>query len=285
MLNPSNRFTGGCLPMITDWDYAYDNRGRVEGSLAFIEGWPVAAREFRETTGEKYRAELDVPYGDAPREQLDIFHPQGQPRGLAVFIHGGYWKTFDKSCWSHLAAGPLAAGWAVCIPSYTIAPEGRISQMTQEIMRAIEFAAGRIDGPIRLAGHSAGGHLAVRAVCEDSTLSHDTARRIERIVAISGLYDLRPLLWTAMNDVLQLDEEEARAESPALLRPLGAHPIICWVGGDELPEFIRQNDLLANIWTGLGAEIASVHMPGRHHFTVVEDLADPESDLTRKFAD
>jgi hypothetical protein len=201
-----------------------------------------------------------------------------------VFIHGGYWKAFDKSVWSHLAAGPLALGWAVCIPSYTIAPEGRISQMTRQIARAIELAAGRVEGPIRLTGHSAGGHLVSRMICEDTSLAPGTLQRIDRIVAISGLYDLRPLLKTAMNGVLQLDEAEAVAESPALLRPAGPVPIDCWVGADELSEFIRQNDLLVNIWTGLGAQIAGFHAKGRNHFTVIDDLTAPDAPLTVAFA-
>jgi hypothetical protein len=270
--------------MITDWDHAYDNRGRVEGSLGYIDGWPVAASRFRAAPGEGCRVELDIAYGEALREKLDIFYPQSRPRGLAMFIHGGYWKAFDKSDWSHLAAGPLALGWAVCIPSYTIAPEGRISQMTRQIARAVELAAGRVEGPIRLTGHSAGGHLVSRMICEDTSLAPGTLQRIERIVAISGLYDLRPLLKTAMNDIIQLDEAEAEAESPVLLRPIGPVPILCWVGADELSEFVRQNDLLVNIWTGLGAQIAGFHAAGRNHFTVIEDLSTPDAPLTVAFA-
>lgn len=270
--------------MITDWDHAYDNRGRVDGSLSYIDGWPVAASRFRAAPGEGRRAELDIAYGEAPREKLDIFYPQSRPRGLAMFIHGGYWKAFDKSVWSHLAAGPLALGWAVCIPSYTIAPEGRISQMTRQIARAIDVAAGRVEGPIRLTGHSAGGHLVSRMICEDTSLAPGTLQRIERIVTISGLYDLRPLLKTAMNDVLQLDEAEAKAESPVLLRPVGSYPILCWVGADELSEFVRQNDLLVNVWTGLGAQIAGFHATGRNHFTVIDDLSTPDAPLTVAFA-
>jgi arylformamidase len=266
--------------MITDWDHAYDNRGRVAGSEDFINAWPIAARGFREASAGRYRAELDLAYGDGPRQKLDLFYPEGEPRGLAVFIHGGYWKAFDKSFWSHLAAGPLALGWAVAIPSYTIAPEGRIAQMTREVASAIEFAASHVGGPIRLSGHSAGGHLVARMVCEDSRLSPTTLTRVERIVAISGLYDLRPLMRTQMNEILRLDEAEAVAESPALMKPISTRPILCWVGADELPEFVRQNDLLANIWTGLGAEIESVHAAERHHFTVIDELAEPASPLT-----
>jgi hypothetical protein len=116
-------------------------------------------------------------------------------------------------------------------------------------------------------------------LCTDLDLPDAVRSRITHTVSISGVHDLRPLLRTELNALLHLDEEEARAESPALLRPVEASTLTCWVGGAERPEFIRQTDLLANVWTGLGATTKSVHVPGKHHFNIIEDLADPASDL------
>jgi hypothetical protein len=104
------------------------------------------------------------------------------------------------------------------------------------------------------------------------------------VVSISGVHDLRPMLRLALNETFGFDEEEAIAESPVLRAPVEGASLTCWVGGAELPEFLRQNDLLANIWTGLGASTRSVRAPGRNHFTVLEELADPESGLTRELA-
>jgi hypothetical protein len=116
-------------------------------------------------------------------------------------------------------------------------------------------------------------------ISHTSPLSPDVLTRIANTVSISGLHDLRPLLQTTMNDILHLDEEEAARESAALLKPALPCSITCWVGADERPEFVRQNDLLANIWTGLGASTRAVHAPDKHHFNVIADLADPKSDL------
>ena len=120
-------------------------------------------------------------------------------------------------------------------------------------------------------------------MCADSPLPDDIRTRIGHVVSISGLHDLRPFLRTSMNATLRLDEAEAIAESPALLRPMENCSVTCWVGSAERPEFLRQNDLLANIWTGLGADMRCVHAEGRHHFDVIEDLADPASKLTEAF--
>ena len=93
------------------------------------------------------------------------------PKGLVVFIHGGYWLRFDKSFWSHLATGAVEFGYAVAMPTYTLCPEIRISGIVGEIGAAIGKAAGLVDGPIFLTGHSAGGHLASRMVAAGSPLA------------------------------------------------------------------------------------------------------------------
>ncbi|TGR96391.1 alpha/beta hydrolase, partial [Mesorhizobium sp. M2E.F.Ca.ET.209.01.1.1] len=112
-----------------------------------------------------------------------------------------------------------------------------------EVAAAIGNAAAMVDGPLMLSGHSAGGHLASRMVTVTSPLASDVARRIRKVVSISGLQDLRPLMSTALNQTLSIDETEALGESPALLRPMqGAH-ITCWAGGGERSEFLRQSAL------------------------------------------
>jgi len=266
--------------MITDWDDAYANGDHIADAGSYPGMWAKQSGQFRDALLSADRAELDIAYGDEDREKYDLFLPEGTPRGLVVFVHGGYWKAFDKSSWSHLAKGAVTKGWAVCMPSYTLAPDARLSQITRQVSAAITHAANRISGPIHLTGHSAGGHLVSRMVCETSPLAPATRARVENTVSISGLHDLRPLLQTTMNDVLGLDDEEATVESAALLRPTLPCSITCWVGTNERPEFVRQNDLLANIWTGLGATTRAVHAPDKHHFDVIADLADPDSDLT-----
>jgi hypothetical protein len=132
-----------------------------------------------------------------------------------------------------------------------------------------------------LTGHSAGGHLASRMICADAPLPGPMQNRIRNVVSISGLHDLRPLMKARMNETLRLDEAEAVAESPALLRPMENARLTCWVGGGERGEFLRQNALLANIWTGLGAATACVVEPDRHHYSVIDGLADAGHALTR----
>ncbi len=177
--------------------------------------------------------------------------------------------------------GAVDNGYAVAMPSYTLCPEARISGIVAEIGAAIEKAATMVEGPIMLTGHSAGGHLVSRMVSATTPLSPAVARRVRHVVSISGLHDLRPLMRAGMNATLRIDEAEALAQSPALLRPMDGARVTCWVGGGERAEFLRQNALLANIWTGLGATTSAVVEPDRHHFSIVDGLADPAHPLTR----
>ncbi len=266
--------------MITDWDDAYTNGAYIENGGSYPEWWQSYAKNFR-ATREKDRLRLDIAYGPGERHRLDLFLPGGEPVGLFVFIHGGYWLRFDKSYWSHLAAGALEHGWAVAMPSYSLAPRCSVAQITADVGIAVSHAASLVKGPMRLAGHSAGGHLATRMVCRNSPLLPEVLSRIEHVMSISGLHDLRPLQNTTMGRDLFRTPEEAWRESPALLEPIQAARVTCWVGSDERPEFLRQNDLLTNIWTGLGANITSQHAATRHHFNVIDDLRDPKSEMTK----
>ena len=261
-----------------DWTKAYSNVDAIPGAADYPPRWEAEAAAFR--AAHASRARFDQPSGPRQRQRFDLFLPGDTPTGLAIFVHGGYWMKFGKDWFSPLAGGALARGWAVAVPGYTLCPEVRIADITAEIGQAITAAASQIPGPIALAGHSAGGHLVTRMVCRDSPLDPGIRTRIAHVVSISGVHDLRPLIETAMNEGLRLELAEAAVESPALNTPLPGTSLTCWVGADELPEFVRQNALLANIWTGLGARTRCVEDPARHHFNVIDGLTDPRSPLT-----
>ena len=251
-----------------DYDRAYANGPFIAGAETFPPRWTGEATAFSAALGE--RARTAIPYGPKPRNRLDLFLPEAAPKGLLVFVHGGYWLRFDRDLWSHLAAGAVARGWACAIPSYTLAPEARIGAMTQEIASAVDVAAKLVAGPVIVTGHSAGGHLSARMGCADVSVSS----RVTRVVPISPLADLEPIALTAMNADLRLDAPEIASESPArlLLRPgVEAH---VWVGAQERPVFLWHARLLSEAWSCLWTP-----EPGRHHFDVIEALTDPASAL------
>lgn len=260
-----------------DWTDAFINSAYIPDGDTFYDRWAVAAANFRDGTV----GEVDIPYGPAQRQRLDLFRPNGATRGLLIFVHGGYWMGSGKSDWSHLSAGALARGWSVALPGYTLAPAARIGAITREIGAAIAAVSDMVEGPIRLTGHSAGGHLVTRMICDDSPLPDAVLGRIDRVVSISGVHDLRPLQLAEMNETLGLDPEEATTESPALRHVHPGVPVTAWVGASERPEFLRQAALLSEAWSTPGFPVPVVAEPGRHHFDVIDGLCDPDHSLTK----
>lgn len=256
-------------------DDAYANGAYIEGAEDYPPRWADAAEAWRMHENTAGRARLNLAYGEGTRQKFDLFLPESRPLGILIFVHGGYWRMFDNKSWSHLAKGPQARGWAVAMPSYTLAPEARISDITEEIRLAVHKVASMTHGPIVLAGHSAGGHLVARMLCRDVALDDDVAARLARVVPISPLSDLRPLIETEMNNDFRLDTNAAKAESPLFETRPREVPVTVWVGGDERPAFLDQARWLSEAWNaGLVVD------EGLHHFNVIEALEDPESPLT-----
>ncbi len=260
---------------IDNWAAAVDNRAATPGHEAHFEAWSDRSAAFRATHPPQTR-----PYGDEAREVFDLWMPDGAPKGLLIFLHGGWWMNFDKSFFSDLAAGPLAHDWAVAIPSYTLLPTISLTDLVQQVRRAVLGMAGAVpDVPVVLSGHSAGGHLAAMLGTEAAALEASIHTRLQRIISISGVHDLRPLLSLPINDTLAITAQEAVALSPALLTPRGGFDLVAWVGALELPEFRRQNALLGVAWGGYAAT-QTIEAAGLDHFTAFAPLADPSSELT-----
>ena len=264
-----------------DWEDAFLNGDYIADAESYPQKWQELAAKFRETTP----GELDIRYGDHERMCMDLFLPAGAPKGLMVFVHGGYWRAFDKSTWSHLAKGAIDRGFAAVMPSYILAPEAQIPDITRQIGRAITLAATRIDGPIHLIGHSAGGHLVSRMGCQNAPVPPSVAERIKRIVSLSGVHDLRPLLNNSMNQDLSLTPATAASESPALLTPRAGLDYVAWVGAHERPEFLRQSALILESWSRQGINARLVADPLKHHFDVIDGLTDAAHPLTHALLD
>lgn len=231
-------------------------------------------------TRSKLSCYLDLAYGQGDKRTLDFF-PCAAPRGLLVFIHGGYWRGLDKSDFSFLAEAFVAESIAVAALNYPLCPTVTVPEIVEDCAKGFAWICnaahrfGLADRPIVLAGHSAGGHLAAML----STLDWDERRvdvsRVKGTVAISGLYDLEPLLRTSMNDDIRLDDAQVRAASPVQLSPRLDKPLLLFSGDRESGEFQRQSRLLHAAWPAVCRP--PVGIPACHHFSVVDSFADPNS--------
>jgi len=251
-------------------DDEYANAAHIPGGDGYYDRWDAAAAAFRE--GHRLK-ELGVAYGSGLAQTYDLFHPERLSKGTVVFVHGGYWLAGSPRMFSHLAAGAVAAGYGCAMVGYTLAPAARISEITAEVAAALGAIAKATEGPLYLVGHSAGGHLVARMGCAD--MMGAWGDRVARIMPISPLSDLAPLMETSMNAELRLDAQEAARESP-LSHDAPACPVTVVVGSVERPAFLDQAKWLVDRW---GAP--QIVEEGKHHFDVIEGLEDPESAMMR----
>ena len=248
-----------------DFEAEYNNRARVPDHGVFIDGWHKDAAAYRATAV----CELDLSYGPGERHRVDLFHADKSDGPVVLFLHGGYWQAFDKSSASHLARGANLRGFAVAVPSYPLAPQADLAEIVRSIEQAADFVARRMQRPLIVAGHSAGGHLAACLMARSSS----AVRPVRAGMPISGLFDLTPLVSTSINKALGLTTEDAARLSPCGWTPPPGGHVVAVVGSAESAEYHRQTHLIVESWHELDGRVEIV--PNAHHFSVVAGLADP----------
>jgi arylformamidase len=264
------------------YELEYSPRLTVPEAPEYFRRWAQAAQVARDTLPHQ----RNLAYGDGPNETLDLFLAENS-RYLLVFIHGGYWRAFDKDDFSWLAPPLVARSISLAVLNYALCPAVSIGQITEQCRRAVAWlyqAAPRygLEGvPLLISGHSAGGHLTAEMFATPWDRYSLPSEAIAGGISISGLFDLEPLIQVSFNADLRLDVESARACSPVYKTPTLRAPLVLAVGALESSEFHRQSHLLKAAWPENCSEVRSV--PGRHHFNVLDELANPDSPVWAPF--
>jgi arylformamidase len=257
-----------------DYEAEYNNRARVPENPALIAGWSKDAAAYRAEHTPR-----SISYGPGARQVIDFFAGDGKGP-IVVFIHGGYWQALDGSSFSHLARGLNAHGIGVAIPSYDLCPDVTVEEIIGQ-MRTASRELARLGQPLIISGHSAGGHLAACMLATDwSTV--DASLRANPVIAayaISGLFDLGPLVGTSINKAMGLDRETARAASPLFWQAPVLLSLDAVVGENESAEFYRQSRTIVDLWGKAGVATRFGTVPGANHFTAIAPLADPDSPM------
>jgi arylformamidase len=268
-----------------DYEVEYNNRARVPEHEEIFARWIREGEDYRADALKAGRAQLGLSYGDTPRQVVDLFFPQaGEAAPLAVFVHGGWWRSLDASMFSQMARGMNVRGIVVAVAGYDLCPNVAIADIIAQIRRACVFMWQRYSRPMLLVGHSAGGHLASAMVATDWPSLYPKAPTdlVPAGYAASGVFDLAPLVSISVNQDLKLDAAEARKVSTLHwpLKPGRTFDAFC--GGLESDEFKRQSHTLAQVWGQAGAQTRSGEIAGTNHFTVIDALADPHSAMTAR---
>ena len=236
---------------------------------------------------ERLECRLDVPFGESALERLDIW-PGGGDSPILLFIHGGYWRAFDKSMFRFVAERFVEAGACVVLNNYDLCPHVTMDTITEQNRKALAWIwrnaaeIGGDPGRIHVAGHSAGGHLTAMLLATDWAGYGLPPAPIRNACALSGLFDLEPLRRSYLNADLGMDEETTRRNSPIHHIPDSAPELIVAVGGGETDEFRRQSRSFADAWCARGLEGEYLEVLDLDHVNVSAEYQRLESPLTRE---
>jgi arylformamidase len=264
-------------------DAQYNNRARVSDYKDYLAKWSNWSEETRAKRG----GEIGVSYGPTPQEAVDIF-PVGYGKSpVNLFIHGGYWQSFDKVDFSFTAEGMLAHGIASAVVNYDLCPHVSMAAIIDQNRRAVAYLWRNADRfgidrtRIYVSGHSAGGHLVAMLLATDwSTIDPEMPRDVLRAgCAISGLFDLKPIQLSYLNDVLRMDDGMAYATSPIHQRYTVPAGLTVALGGDESDQYHWQAEIFSQLWKKLGYPLIEYKPSGLNHFSIVDELFRTDSRL------
>ena len=274
-----------------DADAYYE--GQYNNRLSIPDAADCNARGVLRSTAARARlaSKLDLAYGPSPRQRIDLYPAAAPGAPILSFIHGGYWRSRDKSEFAFIAEPFVAAGITVAMPEYDLAPAVTVGTIVEQMVAAHawlyrhagEHGADR--SRLFVAGHSAGGHLAAMMAATrwneiDPELPADL---VKGAYAVSGVFDLMPMLHFSFNADIRLDAASAKAMSPIEHCPAWPVPVRTAAGALESDEFRRQCRTLAERWPA--SVKGHMDVPGCHHLSVAEALADPGNALFESVRD
>lgn len=254
----------------------YNPRLRVLDFATFAPKWEQWATDAR----ARLLPQANIAYGVHPREVMDLFRAKS-PRGSVLFIHGGYWRSFSKDIFSWVADAFLKKDLSVIVVNYPLCPEVTIADIVSSVQKAVcalvqsHLTAAELSQFV-VAGHSAGGYLAAALAATDWQAHGLTGHPFKGAVPVSGVFDVRALLNTSINEQLKLTQALADHLNLLARRPRDLCPIAPFFGAEESSEFCRHSLDLSRLWPKTKPALG---ITGRHHFDVIEDLIDPHSPI------
>ena len=270
------------MTVAQDWDRQFNLRAAVPDHPMHFARWAERSTQARYDHGNRE----DLGYGAHPSQRLDII-PAGPGSPLLVFLHGGFWRSFDKTAFTFIAPAFVQRGISVAIVDYALCPDVTVPEILDQVTQSIVFLHRLADrhgydaGRMVIAGHSVGAHMAVWLGGVDWPAHGLSAQPYRGIVAISGVYDLVPVAASYLNADLRLSPDQARALSPLHAPPPWLPPAVFSVGGRETAAFVDQQAGMVEVWRSRGADARLVPMPGSDHFDILYELAEPEGTLFR----
>jgi acetyl esterase/lipase len=222
-----------------------------------------------------------VPYGDDPRQRLDVYLPQGQRvASTIVFFYGGGWVSGTRWYYRLLGQALAKRGHIVIIPDYRLFPHVRFPAFNQDAALALSWAHEnllRLGGhPSRLflMGHSAGAHIAATLALDPRYLAlHRMApRQIAGVIGLAGPYTLNPLKWQGVREIFSPSTDEPQAARPIKMVRADAPPMLLLHGARDRVVGAHASVLMAEALQRAGSHASAEIYKGLGHTGILTSL-------------
>lgn len=272
----------------SEWSKRYKSEELLERFFKFCE-------EVTEKVRKTVDCELNVPYGPTERAKYDIYGsdlPKDAP--IFIFIHGGYWQEFSKDLTGFSVPFFVENNIKVITVGYDLCPNVKLGDIVAEIKSAVaqilKYAANSGSKYVCIAGHSAGAHLAACLLHDDNWINRMTQqgyfKLLKKIILISGIYNLKPIVDTSYAIALNLTDEEIETFSISTLDEAKDHRIsdlkvVVAVGDCDSPVFVDETRQYAQKIISIVDNVEYLLLKDIDHFDIVEKLLDPNYHLAK----
>ena len=266
-----------------EMEYQYNPRESVPEYPELAKVRAAQARKVRATA----KSWLNVPYGNSPREMLDIYAADKPGGPVLVYIHGGYWRSGSKEDNCNFVPTFTKRGATVVLVEYDLCPQVTVTDIVRQTRSAIAWVCKNIirysGDPARIyvSGHSAGGHLTAMALAHDWATEGLPLDCIKGAVATSGVFDLEMVPKISVQEQVKLTPEAAKLNSPFLSAPKVKCPLVVAVGSDEPKGWQRMSEDYYNYCKQQGMSAEYLIVPGANHYTMSEQLLDETNPLAQ----
>ena len=231
---------------------------------------------------------LRFPYGPTPIEGLDVYRaaPSGRAKAVdktpvAIFVHGGAWRSGAASEFTFLAEPFVRAGGNFVVLDFITVDDagGSLFPMVEQVRRAIGWVyrnADKFGGDrdrLYLISHSSGSHLAGCAVTHDWSKEGLPRDILKGATLSSGMYDLKPVRLSKRSKYVKFTD--AMEQELSAIRHLDqlVTPLNISYGTYETPEFQRQARDFAAAVKAAGKPVELLVGEAYNHFEMLETLA------------
>ncbi len=245
------------------------------------------ADELTTAARESLPHELDIPFGDHPKQRLDLYAPEEKSSGWPVFVffHGGGFREGDRADYGFVASPFVHHNILTVVAGYRLTPSFRYPDAHDDARQALAWVFQNIASRggdterIYVGGHSSGANLSAFVSVKTDWLEQMSlpADMIKGCAPVSTSYDLRIPTWVRE----YLPDPELRGEaSPILNIQTVPRKTVVGVGSlEEKAGRVKSSKEFVRTLKERGGEAELVLLEGCEHDVTALATADEGSEL------